>query len=290
VSEPTAYPFELTYEREPGRVIRGRATLPTGATPGAPVPFVLVLHGFKGFMDWGFFPELARRLAEAGLASVAFNTSSSGIGPDLASFTDEEGFARDTYSRQLEDFDRVREHVDAGAFPGIDPARAALFGHSRGGGAGLIHAAERGDYRALVTWAAIEKTERYDRETIERWRRTGRLPIVNARTGQTLDIGLDGLRDFEVHRERFDIRAACKRVTAPVLLVHGTADESVPVAAVSELGGALAGEVRKLVLDGAGHTFGAVHPFQGTTPDLERAFAETSSWLRGHLLGTEAGG
>ena len=36
---------------------------PAGAElAGVPLPHVLILHGFKGFMHWGFFPELSRRL------------------------------------------------------------------------------------------------------------------------------------------------------------------------------------------------------------------------------------
>ena len=32
----------------------------------SPRPAVVVLHGFKGFKDWGMFPPLADRLARAG--------------------------------------------------------------------------------------------------------------------------------------------------------------------------------------------------------------------------------
>jgi dipeptidyl aminopeptidase/acylaminoacyl peptidase len=284
MSEPTTHPFELTFEAEPERIIRGRATLPAGASSDAPVPFVLVLHGFKGFMNWGFFPELARRLADAGLAAVAFNTSSSGIGPDLESFSDEAAFERDTYSRQLEDCERVRGFVGSGAFAGVDASRGGLFGHSRGGGLGLLHAAEQSDYRAVVTWAAIETTDRFAEDAKTLWRQTGRLPIVNARTGQTLYLGLSALEDFEAHRDRLDIQAACGRLASPVLLVHGTGDEAVSVGAVDTLERALRGETRTLVLEGAGHTFGAVHPLAEVPSDLERALSETTDWFRGHLF------
>jgi dienelactone hydrolase len=301
MSTSTTHPFELTFDPlpdEPRRVVRGRVTLPAAATPESPAPYVLVLHGFKGFMDWGFFPELARRLADAGLAAVAFNTSSSGIGPDLASFTEADAFERDSYTRQLEDCDRVREHVDRGAFPGLDIGRGGLFGHSRGGGLGLLHAAEHGDYRAVATWAAIDTADRYDPQTKALWRQSGRLPVVNARTGQTLHIGLGALEDLEAHRDRFDIQAACARLAAPVLLVHGSADEAVPVGAVDELRRALEGraaQTRVLVLEGAGHTFGAVHPLpeppHQTTeqaveerPHLRRVLDETVAWFSDHLL------
>jgi hypothetical protein len=40
---------------------------------------------------------------------------------------------------------------------------------------------------------------------------------------------------------------------------------------------------RVIILPGAGHTFGAVHPFAGMTPDLAMAFDETLKWFGRHL-------
>lgn len=295
-------PFELSWHDEPERperVIRGRVVLPGplgGSRPGsAPAsaggwPWVLVLHGFKGFMDWGFFPVLAHRLADAGLAAVLFNTSGSGIGPDLESFTEEEAFAEATLSKQLEDVARVREHVRSGAFEGLDPDRAGLFGHSRGGGLGLVHAAEDGGYRALVTWSAIDDADRYGPAVKASWRRAGALPIPNLRTGQVLRLGVSVLDDFERHRERFDIPAACGRLRAPALLLHGGDDESVDPRALERLGAALPG-ADTLLVPGAGHTFGATHPLEDPTSlpaDLELALDRTIAWFRAHLQGSKA--
>jgi dipeptidyl aminopeptidase/acylaminoacyl peptidase len=278
---PFIEPFELTYEDEPGRVVRGRVVRPA---PTGPLPWVLVLHGFKGFMDWGFFPVLAERLADAGLAAVLFNTSGSGIGADLESFTEELAFARGTLSRQLEDIARVREHVLRGALGDLDPERAGLFGHSRGGGMGLVHAAESGDYRAVVTWAAMDDADRYSPSVKAAWRRAGTLPVVNSRTGQVLGLGVEVLEDFERHRDRFDIPAACRRLEAPTLLVHGLADDSVEPRALERLARALPRR-ETLAIPGAGHTFGAVHPLENVGPELELALGKSMSWFQTHLTG-----
>ena len=280
-------PFELTYPGEPGRVVRGRVVRPASAD--GPLPWVLVLHGFKGFMDWGFFPVLARRLAESGLATVLFNTSGSGIGPDLESFTEEEAFATATLSRQLEDTERVRAFVTGGGVEGLDLDRAGLYGHSRGGGLGLIHAAECGAYRALATWSAIDDADRYGDAVKAAWRREGSLPIVNTRTGQVLRLDVEVLEDFERHRDRFDIPAACGRISAPTLALHGAEDESVPPTALERIGGALRNPRTHLVPD-AGHTFGAVHPLQDDPLPGPLTFAldETVAWLTRHLGGPGA--
>ena len=64
----------LTYPDEPSRRIGVRVELATGPAPpigGATRPVAVLVHGFKGFMDWGFFPHLSRRLAAAGFVAAS---------------------------------------------------------------------------------------------------------------------------------------------------------------------------------------------------------------------------
>jgi dienelactone hydrolase len=276
--------FRLADPQEPKRVIRGRVDGPRGfAEAREPLPHVIVIHGFKGFMDWGFFPETARRIAERGMIAVRFNMSGSGIGEDLQTFTEVEAFERNTYSRELEDLERVRAWIRSGAVRGIDPRRTALLGHSRGGGVALLHAAEHGDCCSVVTWASIAAIDVFDAATKAEWRRRGYWLVHNARTKQDFKVRVDALEDLEKNRERFDLVAACKRVTAPVLLVHGTADETVGIDALDRLSSALDPKrTEKLVLEGAGHTFGATHPMQSMPAAFVRAADATVAMIERH--------
>ena len=265
------------------RVIRGRVDAPADAGVEKRYPHVVIVHGFKGFMNWGFFPELGARLAAAGYAAVFFNTSSSGVGEDLESFTEVEAFERCTYTKDLEDIERVRAEIKSGRLLGADPEAGAILGHSKGGGEALLHAAEDGDYSCVIAWAAIHTAARFDEETIERWRREGHLEIANARTGQVFKIQLDGLHDYEANKDRFDIQAATGRITAPTLFVHGTMDESVEVGALDALLAVRGPGGEALRLEGAGHTFGIKHPMTGSDPDFEAVWAKTKAFLEEHL-------
>ena len=265
------------------RVIRGRVDAPADAGVEKRYPHVVIVHGFKGFMNWGFFPELGARLAAAGYAAVFFNTSSSGVGEDLESFTEVEAFERCTYTKDLEDIERVRAEIKSGRLFGVDPERGAILGHSKGGGEALLHAAEAGDYSCVITWAAIHTASRFNEETIERWRREGHLEVANARTGQVFKIQLDGLQDYEANKERFDIQAATGRIAAPTLFVHGTMDESVEIGALDALLAVRGSEAEALRLEGAGHTFGIKHPMTESDPGFEAVWAKTKVFLEEHL-------
>ncbi len=263
--------FDLTYDDEPGRVIRGKVCAP-GAQTGRG-PWAMLLHGFKGYMDWAFFPLLARGLAEGGITTIRFNHSGSGVGEDLEYYSDPAAFERDTYSRQLEDFALVREAIDSGEFGALDPSQGVLIGHSRGGGMGLLHAAEH-EYRGVVTWAAIADGAFFDDKIVERWREQGYLEIPNTRTGDLMRLGLDAMHDFEQNRERLDILAAASRITAPTLVLHGAADETVPVQSAHQIAAALP-EAQLHILEGVNHTFNAKHPLEEVPPALGQALALT---------------
>lgn len=272
--------FELAWPDEPTRVVRGRALRP-GGPQKRPLPAVLVLHGFKGFMDWGFFPLFARGLAESGFLAVVFNAAGSGVGEDLVDFSDLASFERDTFSRQLEEVERVRRFVLEGRLGPVREDALGLVGHSRGGGVALLHAAAH-PVQALVTWAAIDTVERFGEDAVERWRRDGYLDIPNLRTGQVMRMGRAMLEDVEANREALDIVAAARRVTAPTLLIHGTQDEAVSPASLERLSEAVP-SAHTLLLEGAGHTFGAAHPLTEVGPDLERVLAATVGHLLEHL-------
>ncbi len=275
----------LTYPEEPGRRIGVRvevAPSPEGLVGGGARPVAVLVHGFKGFMDWGFFPHLSRRLAAAGFVAVSMNTSGSGVGDDPLVMDDDEAFFNDSYSRQLEDMARVREF--ARGLPGVDAEREVLMGHSRGGGMAVISASERAP-AALVTWAAIADADRFDEGMKARWRADGHLEVPNARTGQVHRMGLAGLEDFERNRARLDIGAAADRLAAPFLAVHGLEDATVTYdAAVTLSERAVRGEA--LLIEGADHGFGATHPLEspGSIETLEVAVDSTVTFALQHTL------
>jgi uncharacterized protein len=277
----TTTPFNL---ETPSGILHGLVDLPD--LPGER-PTVVVCHGFKGFMEWGFFPSLATLLAERGMTVVRFNLSGTGMLPGDERVTNPDAFRANTYGQEVDDLLAVLAATGNEIAPGrVDRSRIGLFGHSRGGGDAVLVAARspwRERVKALVTWAAIADVDRFSAEQKEAWRREGEHPAVNARTGQRLALGPALLAEIEELRPDLDIQAAAAARRAPWLIVHGEEDESVPVAEGRRLAEAGGGGTELRVIPGASHTFGSRHPFAGPTPQLITALNATQRWFRRHL-------
>ncbi len=247
-------------------------------------PAVVVLHGFKGFKDWGMFPPFSERVARAGVTAVTPNLSGSGV-DDLGGFSRPDRFSRNTFSAELEDLTRVIAALSAGELGVPPPTDIGLVGHSRGGGIAILQVAGDPRVRTLVTWSAISSVERWAPAEQRAWRAAGVKEIVNARTGERLPLSTEVLDDIGRHAAgRLDILGAAERVAVPWLIVHGAADESVAPVEGEALRAASPRDATTLLLvEGAGHTFGAVHPWKGSTPELDRVFDASLAHLAASL-------
>jgi len=239
-----------------------------------PKTAVVVVHGFKGFKDWGFFPWTCEQLALAGHLAVSFNFSLNGVAVSQADFSDLDAFGRNTPSREMDDLHWVVDQTAAGAFGAPPPERICLLGHSRGGGSCIVAAAERDDLAALATWAAISTFRRWSAEQDADWNRDGVTYVLNARTGQNMPLGRSLRDDIESNADRLDVLAAAGRVRAPWLLVHGAEDETVPVEEARLLE-AQSSEAALEIVEGAGHTFEAGHPMGPPPLALQEAAKRT---------------
>ena len=81
-----------------------------------------------------------------------------------------------------------------------------------------------------------------------------------------------------------NIRAAAARLAAPWLIVHGASDAVVPLAEAEALHQSGGPAATSLTIPDAGHTFDAVHPWQGPTPAFTAAADASITFLAKLLL------
>jgi len=259
---------------------------------------VVLCHGFKGYRRWGFIPHLARRLAGAGIAAVAFDFSHNGRVPADAgrngwtdggaagAFTAPERMRRDTLAREARDLAAVIAWLRAGGAPGLASDTAlGLWGHSQGGVIALLAALDDPAVGAVATWSAPAHPDHYSPRQKRAWRAQGGLTFTDHETGTALALGLEFLDDLERRHDHYAVADRAAALRAPHLIVHGERDLAVPVGDAARFYAVPSAVADKECLRLAtGHTFGwdaATEPGEA----LQRAADATVHWFDTYLGG-----
>jgi dipeptidyl aminopeptidase/acylaminoacyl peptidase len=252
-----------------------------------PLPVAIFVHGFKAFKDWGWGPYIGEQLARQGFYAVAFNFSHNGVEGDGQEFTRLDRFARNTYSREVRELGKIVDAVADGRLPEADRAdreRIGLLGHSRGGGIAILEASRDPRARAVVVWGAVPDFNRYTERQKGEWRRKGFIESKNMRTGQMMRLDLTLLEDLERNGDDLDITSAASKLARPLLIVHGEQDLTIRIEEGERLAAAAdPSRTRFIRIPRTAHTLGTVHPFAGTTDQLEYAIDQSISFLRMNL-------
>lgn len=202
---------------------------------GGPHPAVLMLHGFTGqrMEPHRLFVLFSRLLAEHGIASLRFDFRGSG--------ESEGSFDEMTVSRELEDVRAAHDFLKAQ--PQIDPARIGLLGLSMGG---MVAALSVGlGFGSLALWAPahprvwlneMPSQGPLDAPTVMRLfagaQRAGRLPpgIEVLEDKNLIDQGGNPVSpQFFADLSGYEPFQTVKAHQGPALVVHGTADPTVPM-------------------------------------------------------------
>lgn len=255
------------------------------------IPIVLFLHGFKGFKDWGPFPDACIEIAENGYAVLSFNLSLSGIGSNPVEFDKLDLFARDTLTQDQKDIKSVIDALLYGdiksAHVDLDMSRMGLIGHSRGGHSAVVAAANYDAINCLVTWSAVANyLDFWSDGMISDWKTKGFTEIMNSRTGQLMRVDKAVYDDAIQNADALMASRRVKELHIPVCFIHGKADESVPYQNADILyENCPSNEKRHIIIPNAGHTYGGVHPFEDE--ELPETFNDllisTVNWFDANL-------
>ena len=228
---------------------------PSATQPNAAV---ILCHGMESSKESEKLVTLSRRLSERGILALRFDFAGSG--------GSEGKFEEMTYSGEVEDLRAAYDFVLR-----YKPKKIGVLGSSMGGTVALLFAAEEKNVAALVTIAAPVHPERFSErlstpEETRQWRTRGFIEYH----GRRLNVSL--LHDLEV----LDVPKAARKISCPVLVIHGDQDDIVPVEEGHELFAALAGPKRLCIIEGSGHRL--------TEPAyLQKALAESIDWLTQNL-------
>ena len=223
--------------------------------PGkADVRYIVVLgHGVTGNKDRPFLVALAEGLSAAGIPVLRFSYSGNG--------TSGGRFVDSTISKEVQDLGSV---IDA--LKGWD---VAYIGHSMGGAVGVVRASQDARIRWLVSLAGMVHTHDFAQREFG---------MVTPDQGCMWDepacpLSSAYMQDLSSLRSLVD---RAPQIRVPWLLVHGTADDVVPVQDSKDiLAKANPASTRFIEIEGSNHVFAGEY--------TARLVQEVTGWLATQL-------
>jgi uncharacterized protein len=279
---PTRKRIDFIIKPPHGRATRADARL---HLDNRPKPVVVFIHGFKGFKEWGHFNLLADYFAQHGFVFIKLNLSHNGSTLTEDDVLDLEAFGNNNFSIELADVKALLDQLFSEESPvpktEMDLSRLFLIGHSRGGGLAILASAQDHRIKGTATWAALSDLEnRWSPHALEQWKKAGVLHVENARTRQLMPLYYQLVEDFLANKAMLNIPAAARRMPQPLLLIHGTHDETLPLQMAYDLKESKP-DAELEILPEADHSFGGSHPYpnEALPPAAQQAADKTISFF-----------
>jgi alpha/beta superfamily hydrolase len=238
-----------------GDALSGVLHHPAGEKPNGAV---ILCHGMESDKNSEKLVFLSDGLAERGILSLRFDFRY--VGESSGKFADI------TYSGEVDDLTAAYAWIQ-----NRQPGKTAVFGSSMGGTVALLFAAQEPAVAALVTLAAPLHPENFPKRVLtpaqlRQWREQG-FTIYN---GRRLNVSL--LEDLQ----RIAVVESARKVKCPVLVLHGDADEVVPVEEAYELDACLGDAKCLSILKGSDHRL-------SDPMAMREALADALDWLARHV-------
>jgi uncharacterized protein len=248
-------------------------------------PCIILVHGFKGFKDWGFWPVLAEYFANNNYFVLSFNFSHNGIGKNLTEFSELDKFAQNTFSLEISELSELINAYLDNHFGYIHNKKIGLLGHSRGGAVTFLTSLINKNISAIAVWATVALLDRYTARQKEKWRKEGVFELMNTRTKQVMSLNTTLLDDLEKNKnDSLNIEKAVTQFKKPLLIAHGDQDLVVRIKEAELLySWSDKSKTEFFKIHGAGHTFDMQHPHVGTNKKFDSLMNKTLQFFNNNL-------
>ncbi|MBU4246589.1 MAG: alpha/beta fold hydrolase, partial [Nanoarchaeota archaeon] len=203
-------------------------------------PAVILCHGFSGdkIGKYRLRVRLARALCKNGFAVFRFDFSGHG---------DSEGEMDDvSIIQELDDLECAINYLKKQTFADIN--KIGIVGHSLGGEIAILEAAKNKDLKAIVLFAPVADYTKLSAEFILSLKEAEKSGFAERASHKIKKPYFDEMKQFRPIEE-------ISKINAPLLVIHGTADDRVNISSSKELT-EKANEPKKLVIiNGADHHF-----------------------------------
>jgi pimeloyl-ACP methyl ester carboxylesterase len=256
----TVYNFSLPLEDTiQGLKVCGRLLAPA-VQESEPLGLAVIIPGFLGYMDWGFYPYLAKTLADRQYAVILFNHSTGGVGESGKPYSGLDKLRFMTVERDLADIRRIFAAIKSGeisGIPGLANLPVFLIGHSKGGAVAVLSSSVQPSAAGVVLINSVADMLRIPKEKaleiIERGYQEKQLPGTKI----TMKVDKEYWQQLLDNPDRYDVLRALKSSSAKVFIVRGNEDEIITLDETRQIIKAAPKGTQIILRDGADHNLGS---------------------------------
>jgi uncharacterized protein len=178
-------------------------------------PFMVLLHGFKGYKEEETYTDLATKLRKVGIASIRF---------DASGFGESEGTLEDDYrfSSYVTDTEGVYEWLIRQEF--CDARRVGVCGQSMGGAQTIVLAGKHPEIKAACAISPPDKIGTRDAlgQVADNWKKLGYLDDTSSKYGK-----IRVPYAYLVDAQKYDFANCVRDIHCPLLILLGSHDDIV---------------------------------------------------------------
>ncbi len=244
--------------------IRGAFFLPEGK---APFPAVVFFHGFTGTYRTGKNLEILKSIASAGLLGIGFDFTHE------ANSSSEGDFFNLDLNSEISDAEIILDFVKKQDF--VDKDRIGVCGHSLGGVIAVILASGREDIKSVgllsVPWDPKSELPSLLGTTEKKWEDDGYATFPADWEVGNKKIGYNFYKSLGI----YNAADLVPNITAPVLVLHGKADDVVSPEKAQKYFSGVASKKKMVFIENGDHVFSDPESLKETCNSVSRWFAQT---------------
>lgn len=225
----------ISFLNDADETIAGTLHEPDVATRNA----VVLGHCFTCSRHTSILRDISKALVDGGIAALRFDFSGNGQSQGI--------FAETTYTKHIGEMTAAAQFMRSKGYEAF-----GLAGHSMGASIAVLSASRITGVKGICALAGrlagTTAAGIFSRDQLSQLDRSGKLSFTSR--GRELELK----RDFFDDAERYDVSGTVRDLKTPVIIVHGDADDIIPVKEAHDAA-ALNPRVELEVIAGADHMF-----------------------------------
>ncbi|MBN2134174.1 MAG: prolyl oligopeptidase family serine peptidase [Acidobacteria bacterium] len=276
---PTRDNFDIPVPGYEDQTINGEIHYPADAPVSR---LVILIPGFLGYVGWGFYPHIVKKLVKKNFTVVSFNHSTGGSYYATRPYTKLKNLEQMSIQRDIDDIGFIIHYIKNltdERIRRINYNGIILVGHSKGGGIAGLYAANDRSVKIIVSINGISDFIRVPKEKVDEIIEQGFKEHQIPGTMVKIKVDKKFWMELVENPQKYSVPDAYKKSQARCLFVQGTLDDKVDPGESVSMHEAIPERSELWKIDGMDHNLGCNPVCFPLPPDTDKLVDDIIAWI-----------